>query len=112
MASGGFLSGAFSGAVSGGVAGGLPGAVVGAFVGGVIGSEQEDSAANAKKKAEKAAERARIASVSKQLGAQQQADTTVLATASKASTSNTAQQTPGGFVGSNLTTSAGTFGQG
>jgi hypothetical protein len=112
MASGGFLSGAFSGALAGGAAGGLPGAAVGFIAGGVLSSEQEDAAANEKKKAEKKAEQARVASISKQLGAQQQADATALAGVSKSSKGNTAQQTPGGFVGSNLTTSAGTFGQG
>ena len=112
MASGGFLSGAFSGALAGGAVGGPVGAAVGFFAGGVLSSEQEDAAQAEKKKAQAAAEKARIASITNQMGAQKQAESTVFAGVSKSTKGNTTQQTPGGFLGSNLPTSAGTFGQG
>ena len=81
---------------------------------------QAQSGRRAQIDAEKKAEKARVQSVIRQMGAQQQAESTALAglrsTASgksnKTSSGVSTEQTPGGFLGSNLTTTAGTFGQG
>ena len=71
-------------------------------------------AQDAQKKAADEAEKARRMSLIKQMGAKQQADSMALAglktqnNTTKPSGNNTANQSPG-FIGSGLTTTAGTF---
>lgn len=113
----GFLMGAASGAAAGGMAGGPWGAAAGAVIGGALGYVQANKQRKATKKAQRNAEAARVASVTRQFGAKQQADSIMASTLMRPMNGGSGQQSrtnsstglPAGVIGSNLPSSSGTF---
>jgi hypothetical protein len=87
-------------------AGAAAGASLGSSFGGM--EAQKDEAAKALETAKSDAEKARAESLTKQMGAKQQAESLSLAGLTRTNKTNSTA-TQAGFVGQNLPTSAGTF---
>lgn len=105
----GFATGAASGAAAGAV-GGPVGMVAGAVIGGALGLSGANKADDEMARAKDEARRTRIKSIMKEMGMKNQADNNVMSNFNKGTTSakQDPSANPGGFIGSNLTTS-GTF---